>query len=63
MTKKQKKDYLKSVGTKCPYCKSENISTDPIDSDGSIGWANVRCLDCKKDWVDQWKLVNVEEGE
>ena len=62
ITKKKKEIYLRGEGYHCPFCKSENIDSDPIRFDYEIS-AKVRCLDCKKIWYDVYKLVDVYEME
>jgi transposase-like protein len=50
------KEYIKSGGTICPYCRSKNISSDGIEIDGMEGVARVICNDCGLDWNDTWRL-------
>ncbi len=55
-------DYAAAV---CPVCHSSDISSDPIEMDGSVGTANVQCQDCKSCWTDIIRVVgyeNLKEG-
>ena len=66
ITKEMEQEYLENGGQKCPVCKSENISADKTEIDGSQGYANVDCRDCGATWTDIFKLVgidNLEEGK
>ena len=60
LTKEQKKKYLKNSG-KCPFCQSNNIEGGEVEIDGKLVWQVIDCLDCKKSWVDYYKLFDVEE--
>lgn len=70
MSKKlDKAFYMRNQGTKCPYCGSENIDslqTEHDDFTESILYESVKCLDCSKEWTDEYKLIDVhpeEKGE
>lgn len=60
LTVAKRRAYIRSGGVKCPHCESTEIEADRVDCDDAIGTANVKCLDCKAEWVDMWKLVGVE---
>jgi len=60
MTKKE--EYLKSHGTKCPHCGSENIQggdIDPLDLSDEVR-RTVNCLDCNSGWLEYFKLYDIE---
>lgn len=57
------KAYLSEAASVCPVCKSEDISSGHIDADGTVGYANVECLECKSTWVDKWKLTGYQDLE
>jgi transposase-like protein len=59
MTPEQKKAYLQSGGTMCPYCNSHNISAGEIDSEGTCASQGVECKDCRAEWYDLFSLVDV----
>ena len=49
----------------CPACQSSNIASDSVDMDGSVGTANVQCVDCGSYWVDIVRVTsysNLNEG-
>ena len=61
LTKDQKKAYIKSRGTRCPYCKSENISANEnIQGDDDYGKCTIICKACNAEWVDIYQLVDIE---
>ena len=61
LTAKEKKAYVKSKGTKCPYCESKDLFSDNVNCDGAVGWADIQCDKCHRQWVDKWELTGVEE--
>lgn len=61
LTKKQKKKYMINNGNICPFCESEEISADHADFDDCWVWRKVECNQCKKQWVDIYKLVDIED--
>ena len=49
----------------CPACQSPNIASDSVDMDGSVGTANVQCVDCGSYWTDIVHVTsysNLKEG-
>jgi hypothetical protein len=60
LTEEQIKKYLLSPNH-CPYCESENITSDPVDMSDEM--ADVECLDCKKTWKDVWEITDIQEDE
>lgn len=60
LTKEQIQDYIERGGTRCPSCKSENITgTSRCEVDCGICTQNVHCDDCGLTWDDVYKLVNI----
>ena len=59
----QIRKYLRTGGNYCPFCGSDQISSDPVavPSDDSESFALVKCTACKKQWKDLYKLVSIEE--
>jgi hypothetical protein len=55
--------YLQGGGNHCPFCESEQIEGGFIETDSGTSWQPVKCNDCKKEWKDIYKLVDVEEME
>jgi uncharacterized Zn finger protein len=68
LTKKQKKAYLKEVkrfGRKCPFCGSYEVTGEVAELGEMWIRLDVECNECREDWQDIYKLVDVEayEGE
>jgi hypothetical protein len=65
MTKAARKRYIQSAGTDgCPYCKADMEQfdygeMDPVE-DGSVE-QKVKCLQCKRVWMDVFLLKEVRE--
>ncbi len=55
-----KRRYLKDHGTRCPFCKSENIEGGHVDIDGGAAWQRCGCNDCNASWEDSYKLTGIE---
>lgn len=52
------KEYVEHSGTRCPYCKGDNVRTrGELQADGSSGWQAAVCEDCGSEWSDLWALV------
>jgi predicted Zn-ribbon and HTH transcriptional regulator len=63
LTAQQKKEYIDSKGSKCPFCKSIHIESDRLNADGSIATANCTCGACKAEWVDIYSLIDMETAD
>ncbi len=59
-TAKQKADYLKLYGCRCPVCKSADISAGQIEVDGPSAWSDVKCEQCGSQWQDVYTLTDIE---
>jgi TusA-related sulfurtransferase len=59
ITEQMEQEYLAVKGTKCPYCSSRNIESLDQNSDGNEIWIKIECLDCKKTWVELYKLTGI----
>jgi len=57
ITKAMESLYLKRSGLRCLFCGSTEIEGDRPDIDGPIGWANVRCNECGRGWVDRFDML------
>ena len=62
MDKIKKKEYIKSGGTICPFCDSNNIgAVTEIEQDEIVISQLMQCNDCGKRWEDIYKLHNIKE--
>jgi hypothetical protein len=59
MTTYQRRRYLAHRGIQCLYCKSKSIEGGPINIDSGGASQEVTCLDCRRTWVDYYKLMDV----
>jgi len=62
LTTEQKDQYLSNNGAMCPFCQSDNIEGDTLQSDGDV-WQNVRCLDCGREWQDIYTLTAIDQPD
>lgn len=59
LTKAQKREYLKQKGVRCPFCKSDQIKTRPLEvEDGGIV-CEVACDNCARVWRDYYTLTSI----
>ena len=64
LTKNNLKKYIKSCGCYCPFCNSDNVYTDPLNTDNmeyGIIKQEANCCECGKTWEDIYKLSDVNE--
>jgi len=61
LTIMHKQKYINNVGTKCPYCGSENLHMGDVNTDGGSAWINTECHDCDKEWREIYTLTDIEE--
>jgi hypothetical protein len=59
MTDKQKADYLKNRGTKCPVCRSTMVEGEEVTIDNGHAYQCCSCLGCEAQWQDTYKLHDV----
>jgi len=59
LTSKQKAEYIKNKGTKCPFCGSEDIEGDSFDVNEGKASQEMSCLDCEESWYDIYTLTGV----
>lgn len=58
LTKDQETAYLqKPLG--CPACSSVDVVMGPLQSDGTVAWAENECENCGLLWQDVYNLVGV----
>jgi formate dehydrogenase maturation protein FdhE len=55
----QVKKYLESPDT-CPFCDSEDIDAGWVSADGASAYSAVKCNSCGTEWLDVFKLVDIE---
>jgi hypothetical protein len=63
LTDAQKKAYLEN-SDRCPYCGNFNVESGPPVCDNDEVSVNRTCYgpDCAQEWVETYRLVDVEDG-
>lgn len=61
LTEEQKKAYLDSGGSRCPYCGNDDIEGDLWDSDTGYTTQRIVCHACDAAWRDIYSLSNVDD--
>ena len=56
-------EYAAAKGIKCPYCRSEDTTSEGLDADGDLARATVACNKCGKSWTDEFTLTGYSPGE
>ena len=60
ISEESKKKYITGGGNRCPFCGSENIESGIIEFETDIS-APVGCNECGKEWIDYYRLADVQE--
>jgi len=55
-----KKVYLESGGQECPLCGSGNVEGGLVDIKGNHAYQDISCLDCEKEWTDEYTLSGIK---
>lgn len=53
--------YVETGGTRCPFCRSQNLDGGPFEADAGGATQEVGCNDCGKSWLDVHTLIKYEE--
>lgn len=57
-------EYVAIEGSRCPYCRSENIMGEgSIDVDGLGASQEIQCHDCDRFWYDTYALSGYMDPE
>jgi transposase-like protein len=64
LTKEKIQNYIKNNGLICPYCGSSSIHiSSEIEVHREMAYQNVKCIDCEKEWTDEFTLTGITEVE
>lgn len=63
LTERQKKQYVKFGGNRCPYCSSEDLNAGKLQSDAGYVWQKVSCDHCAREWTDVYTLTGIDEDK
>ena len=55
----QEMHYMASHGSKCPKCKSDDITAGSHEADGDYITQSVDCNDCEHTWNDNFQLTGI----
>jgi phage FluMu protein Com len=58
LTEEQRVAYLESPD-KCPYCKSNNISSGEDEPSGNYIFIDIKCQVCGEEWNETYTLMDV----
>ena len=58
LTKEQEQEYVLNPKG-CPACNSMDVTMGPLESDGTVAWAENSCENCSLLWQDVYQLVGV----
>jgi hypothetical protein len=47
----------------CPFCGSDNISSEPAETDTGTCWFDVSCYDCEEGWTEVYEFSFFEIKE
>jgi uncharacterized protein with PIN domain len=63
LTEKARKRHLRNGGSRCPYCKADdiNLSYEEVSFVEEGIEQKVICDKCKRCWVDIFHLVDIRE--
>ena len=62
LNSEQKKEYIASEGSRCPYCQSGSLEGyGGYDADADYITSKVECISCGKTWTDLYKLAQILE--
>jgi hypothetical protein len=61
LTDKQKADYVRCDGARCPYCEAYVHGFESTDQDGRYVFNEMRCTECGREWRDVFKLHDIDE--
>lgn len=61
MEEERVKKYLMSSGLLCPYCGSKNLDAGPPNCGDYLIYRFVNCLDCNKEWTENYTLTGIED--
>jgi hypothetical protein len=57
------KQYVKSGGLKCPFCRSAEVTTDSQDLDGPDFSTKDHCEACGQEWLSIYALAGYTPSE
>ena len=60
LTEEMKQDYINSGGITCPYCQSDDITSEDTDYFGSSQSTRVLCNTCNRYWFDIYTLTDIQ---
>ena len=56
----QVSEYVRTRGTHCMHCGSEDLETGKTGFDAGIAWQEVSCNACGESWKDEYELVSTD---
>lgn len=56
MNKTQEKNYVDSKGVRCPYCGSDELEGQFVETNAGTAQQDMHCIDCEESWTDTYTL-------
>lgn len=54
------KQYVETGGTRCPFCRGQNITGEPVEFDAGYALQKIECNTCGRAWRDVYTLTKYE---
>ena len=64
LTDQEEQAYMDDGGNHCPKCKSDDMESGSIQTDGMEAWRDVTCKNpkCGFRWTDDYKMAGISEN-
>ncbi len=62
MNIKQARGYFQTNGVNCPYCASDDLEGEAVDTDATKITQKTKCNGCGQNWKDFYKIMGVVDN-
>jgi hypothetical protein len=59
LTWKDKRDYVRGGGVRCPYCQSKDLEAGEAEFDADFAWRTITCTGCGEAWHEVFHLATI----
>lgn len=63
LTEEQREEYIKNNGQLCPFCSSNDLSTDKLSINDRVITEEIECLNCGEEWQDSYTLTGITQKQ